>query len=81
LRLLAALALYDEIGSWLTGGSCLISGMILSNLFSFFGLLWAHRLVEIHFGRRLANRTLLLMIFYPVLSFFNFRIPNRFSSS
>ncbi len=61
-----------RIGSWLTGGSCLISGMILSNLFSFFGLLWAHRLVEIHFGRRLANRTLLLMIFYPGALFFQF---------
>lgn len=65
-----------RMGSYLLGGnwsgSCVVSGMILSNVFSYFGFIWMHKLVEMHFGRRLANRTLLLVLFFPGSLFYQF---------
>jgi hypothetical protein len=59
-------------GSFLCGGSHLIAGLILANVFSWLGLLAFHYLVHSLEGEETANASLLLLLAYPGAIFFLF---------
>jgi Gpi18-like mannosyltransferase len=59
-------------GSYLTGGSFLVSALILSNAFSVVALAALHRYLSRLKGIRLADRTLLLLLAFPGAIFFCF---------
>ena len=54
-----------RIGSLLTGGNLIVSGYLLSNLFSLGGFSALHWLLLERHGAALANRAVLLMLCYP----------------
>lgn len=59
-------------GSFLTGGSLLVSALLLANLLFLLGALLLHATVEERKGRRAANATVLLLATFPGGIFFLF---------
>ena len=61
-----------KIGSYVTDGNLVVSGYLLSNIFSFIGLLVFHRFVSENHCLKVADRATVLLALFPGSIFFIF---------